>query len=131
MVSVVLVLASAIFQTKTVHSWEELQGIKFGFPVPFVVQDQNYNPPLPYDASFVTIQEHGTTILLPWFFVDVFLIFSAIALVGTVLLNTVLKPRRKVILKWFLVLGYGSLALLLTISMLSVLAFIYLLLANT
>jgi hypothetical protein len=80
LLSVVLVLASAAFQTRTVYSWEQLQEIKFGLPFPFVAQDQNYNPPLPYDASIATIQEHDTTVLLPWFFVDVFLVFSGIAL---------------------------------------------------
>ena len=125
LVSVVLVLASAAFQTKTVYSWEELQEVKFGLPFPFVVQNQNYKPPLPYEASLATVQEHDTTVLLPWLLVDVFVVFCGITLLGTVLLNTIFKFRQEVSLRWFLTLGYGSLALLLAALLLFALIFVY------
>lgn len=131
LISIVFVLASAAFQTKTVYNWEELQGIKFGLPVPFVVQDQNYNPPLPYDASFATVQEHETTVLFSWLFFDVFLVFCAFTLLSAVLLKTVLKPQQELILKWFLILGYGSLSLLLASLLLLALILVYLILTST
>lgn len=124
--SVLFVLASASFQSKTVDRWGELSGIAFGLPVSFVVQEQTYTPPLPYEATLAPVWEHPTTILLSWFLVDVLLIFCGITLLGTAMFSTVLRSRREIILRWFVILGYGSLACLLGVLLLLALAFVYL-----
>jgi len=70
-----LVLVSPFMTTETVHNYDELKEVSFGFPIPFVIQDQShYDPPFPYDMSFSSPWETSTTIDLGAFILSIFIV---------------------------------------------------------
>lgn len=70
-----LVLISPFMSKVTVQSAEELKNVTFGFPLPFVSQDQSqYDPPFPYDASLASPWENPTTIDIGAFLLSVIIV---------------------------------------------------------
>lgn len=54
---------SPFFTQDTVTNYNELKNVSFGFPFPFLVQDQSgYTPPYPSERSFLSPQENPTSI---------------------------------------------------------------------
>ncbi|MBE9190875.1 hypothetical protein IQ230_11030 [Gloeocapsopsis crepidinum LEGE 06123] len=80
LLSVVTVLASAYIPV-TVYSQANLSEVKLGLPLPFIVQNQNYYPPFPWQTGLRSVWENPTQILWLVFFLDVFIVFGAFSLV--------------------------------------------------
>lgn len=100
MLSGLLVLVSLLLPV-TVSNRSEIAQVKFGLPLPFVVQDQShYDPPFPWqlDFNFNPWEPSPTRILWPQFLLDVAIVFGAITVVmrvtKAVVLST-LPPRRR------------------------------------
>lgn len=98
MLSGLLVLAS-LFVPVTVSSKIDLEQVKLGLPLPWVIQDQSrYDPPFPWRVHFYSPLEVPTWILLSQFLFDVVLVFGAIVVtvrvIKEVLLRTLLLRRQ-------------------------------------
>lgn len=79
--SVILVLTS-VYLPVTVYSQLQLDRVKLGLLLPFVVQTQYINPPLfPWQTSIRSIWENPTQVLWPQFFLDVAIVFGGLSLV--------------------------------------------------
>jgi hypothetical protein len=58
-----IVFISPIFTFWTVNNENELESVKFGFPFPFIIQDQSrLGPPLPYKMYKQSPIDNPTTI---------------------------------------------------------------------
>jgi hypothetical protein len=85
-----LVLISPFLTKDTIQSAEELKSVSFGFPWPFVIQDQSqYDPPFPYDASFASPWENPTTIDIGTFIFSLFFV----NLIGILILSFSKKSK--------------------------------------
>ena len=86
--SIVLVSLS-IFLPVTVHNRTELQQIKLGFPIHFIVQSQiglpfgfPDAPPFPVCQAVLSPWEYALQVIWWGFFLDIAIIFSALNLVS-------------------------------------------------
>ena len=92
--SVILVFLSVSLPV-TVYSQADLERVKLGLPLPFVIQNQGINPPLPWQTSMRSVWENPTQILGPVFFLDVAIVFGIISLVFKGFKNIFLKGSRR------------------------------------
>jgi hypothetical protein len=79
LLSIVLFLAAAYLPV-TVYTQANLSEVKLGLPLPFIVQNQNYYPPFPWQTGLRSVWENPTKILWLVFFLDVFIVFGAFSL---------------------------------------------------
>lgn len=59
----IFVIISPLLTFSTVKSKSDLEDTTFGFPFPFIIQDQSfYDPPYPYEMRFQSPLENPTSI---------------------------------------------------------------------
>lgn len=76
-----LLVLGSVYLPFTVNSKADLARVKLGLPLPFIFQNQGYDPPFPWQTSIRSVWENPTQILWPLFFLDVAMVFGAIDLV--------------------------------------------------
>jgi hypothetical protein len=77
-----LVLGS-LFLPVRVETHQDLQQVRLGWPLAFVIQDQSkYEPPLPWWVRFYSPLEVPTWVLLPQLALNVPLVFGGIIALG-------------------------------------------------
>ncbi|MBU4350716.1 hypothetical protein L6250_04200 [Candidatus Parcubacteria bacterium] len=71
-----LFLFSSLFLPVTINKHEELSEIKLGLPINFLIQNQNqYDPPLPWQVHLSSALESPTNILWPQFISSFIIVF--------------------------------------------------------
>jgi len=78
--SIILVFAS-IFIPVTVYNQNDLSPVLFGYPLKFVSQYQNYNPPFPWRTSFSSPLEHPTHILWMELIINIVIVYAIVWLI--------------------------------------------------
>ncbi|QPC45915.1 hypothetical protein [Mangrovibacillus cuniculi] len=77
LLNVCLILSPMVTST-TVDDQTQLEEVTFGFPFAFVKQNQtSLTPPMPYEATLLSANEHPTSLLFGYLFLSFILMNSA------------------------------------------------------
>ena len=75
--ALILLLFPPFVQTPTITSNDDQKSVAFGFPIAFIIQDQQgYDPPFPFETRLYSALENPTRIKWPALFFDYFLSFG-------------------------------------------------------
>ena len=75
-----IVLFTTLYVPQTIYHEEDFRHVTLGLPLPFIAQDQDISPPLPWQTSLETPRENPTRIIWHYFFIDVVVVFGILKL---------------------------------------------------